>query len=624
MSDDSQHKPPLAPEKAPRVSGLSALHGELAEPMIEFPSEPPPPVAPPPMVDFGSEPPPPDDEHAIMRGEDFGRWAEPEAPKRSIDTMVGKVVDGRYEIKGMIGRGGMGAVFEAWQPSVQRTVALKVLLREFAENETVIKRFHKEALAASRLQHPNTISVYDFGQTDDGVLFIAMEYLRGVDLSRVLDEGPMPVDRALAIMRQVCKSLSEAHKAGVIHRDLKPDNVFLTDVEGEDDFVKVLDFGVAKLKEGDGHERTLTQAGTMFGTPKYMSPEQTRSTQIDARSDIYSLGVILYEMLLGEPPFVSDNPLSILIAHVNEQPAPFAHRQPDLDLHPAVEAVVFQALSKDREERQASVDALLDQIEALAELRAGAPFATLADRLPDPAAFGLGVPAEAPPLRITDVADVVLDGPPPREERKAPVVPIVLAAVAVTAVLFVVFGMRGDPPTPPPDNGAEKAGMTTQVEPPEPPPPEPIVDAAAPEPVSFEFSIKTTPGDLVFERVEGDMARPIELAGRALDGSAVRIRLDSKTTLRISKKGYEPQTLELDPEAPGEGQIEVTLEKKEVEKAAPRTERPIARRKPQPRDPPPREQPAPNVGAGIPAEPPPPPPPQPEPEAEPVPIELMP
>ncbi len=623
MSDDAHSNPPLAPRKATRLSGLSALHGELADPLptLEIPSEPPA-SAPPPMADFGSEPPPApgteppaevDDEHAIMRGEDFGKWAEPEAPKRSIDTMVGKIVDGRYEIRGMIGRGGMGAVFEAWQPSVQRTVALKVLLREFAENETVIKRFHKEALAASRLTHPNTISVYDFGQTDDGVLFIAMEYLRGVDLGSVLGAGPMPVDRALGIMRQVCKSLSEAHKAGIIHRDLKPDNVFLTEVEGEVDFVKVLDFGVAKLREGDGHERTLTQAGTMFGTPKYMSPEQTRSTQLDARSDIYSLGVILYEMLLGEPPFVSDNPLSILIAHVNEEPAPFVDRQPDLDLHPAVEAVVFQALSKSREARQPDVDTLLDQVEALIALRAGTPFAELADRLP---AVSAGY-APPPPIDMPDIGSVVLDEAPDHRRRKAPVVPIVLAAVVVTGALYAAFGVGDDrpQPLPPPPDRAPTLAAAPTPDPPQAP------DAAAPEaPVEREFVVTTDPLGVALVRAEDEVE--VGASSDAPGGAVVRLSVDAATTFVARREGYLSKTFVLDPAAADENNVVSVVLQREPRKVEPKRPKPtpVKRRPPVEKSPTPREAPK---AVARPPTPPPEPPPAPDPEPE-TPIELMP
>ena len=331
--------------------------------------------------DHGSLPGPPVEE--VLRDANFGKWAEPEMKKKAGDPMIGRVLGGRYEIISLLGQGGMGAVYKARQPAVKRMIALKILLKEFADNETVVKRFHQEALAASRLTHPNTIKVFDFGQTDDGVLFMAMELLRGESLAHAISRsGPMPPKRVIHILRQCCKSLSEAHKGGIIHRDLKPDNIFLVDIEGERDFAKVLDFGVAKLKEFEGKDGTLTQAGMIFGTPKYMSPEQARSGALDARSDIYALGIIMYEMLMGRPPFSADNPLSILISHVNEQPRRFTQFNPQVQVPTALEAVVFKALNKDRELRQPTVEHMLAELDAVNELLAGASYETLAGRLP--------------------------------------------------------------------------------------------------------------------------------------------------------------------------------------------------------------------------------------------------
>ena len=351
------------------------------------------------------------DPDAEMRGANYGNWAEPEVKKKKKDPMVGRTIGGRYEVKGLLGKGGMGAVYKAYQPAVQRTIALKVLLKEFAENETVIKRFHQEAVAASRLKHPNTVSVYDFGQTEDNVLYIAMEYLRGESLAQALArEKMLSPKRAVHVMRQVCKSLSEAHKAGIIHRDLKPDNIFLADVEGERDFAKVLDFGVAKLKEMEGQDGTLTQAGMIFGTPKYMSPEQARSSAVDHRSDVYALGVILYEMLLGRPPFTGDNPLSILIAHVNEQVKPFAEVRPDLDLPAPLEAVVFKSLSKDIELRHVDVDELLAELEAVDELLGGASYDSLRGRLPASIPGAGGAPSLVGPAIVPAGTDGTAPG----------------------------------------------------------------------------------------------------------------------------------------------------------------------------------------------------------------------
>ncbi|MBM4319070.1 MAG: PEGA domain-containing protein, partial [Deltaproteobacteria bacterium] len=283
------------------------------------------------------------------------------------DPLIGSVMEGRYEILGRIGAGGMGVVYKARQTTMDRIVAVKVLLRSLASNDSNVRRFQLEARAASRLNHPNTITIHDFGQTKDGTLYIAMEFLDGESLDRVLAlEKRLDPVRVVRIMVQVCRSLAEAHAAGIIHRDLKPDNIFLNRINSEPDFVKVLDFGVAKLKDpgtiGDG-SGTLTQAGMIFGTPKYMSPEQAQSLELDPRSDIYSLGIIIYELLCGRPPFTGEAPLSILIKHVHEPPPPPSRFTPPGTIPPALEAVVVKALQKDRNLRQASATALRLELE---------------------------------------------------------------------------------------------------------------------------------------------------------------------------------------------------------------------------------------------------------------------
>jgi serine/threonine-protein kinase len=228
----------------------------------------------------------------------------------------------------------------------------------------LIKRFHMEALAVSKLEHPNTIRIFDFGQTEQGVLFIAMEFLSGRALEHELRaRGAMAARRVAHIMAQVCRSLGEAHKKGIVHRDLKPDNIFLCHIDGDPDYAKVLDFGVAKLAAHDRKQGTMTQAGMVFGTPKYMSPEQSRSDITDARSDIYALGIILYEMLAGKPPFDAENPLSILIQHVQEPVKPFSVVRPDILIPPPIERVVEKCLRKKPEERFQSAEELAEALQ---------------------------------------------------------------------------------------------------------------------------------------------------------------------------------------------------------------------------------------------------------------------
>lgn len=274
-----------------------------------------------------------------------------EAPPRE-DSLLGTVVGHRFEIVSRIGAGGMGVVYKARQLGMDRWVAVKLLLKELAHDDKVVKRFKVEALAASRLTHPNTIRIYDFGQTEDANLYIAMEFLEGQSLERALRRGgPMPARRVLHILKQIAASLSEAHSKGIVHRDLKPDNIFLTTVDGDQDFVKVLDFGVAKLREADRRQGTLTQAGVIFGTPRYMAPEQCRSLSVDHRADLYALGVIAYEALTSVPPFDAESPLAILIQHVQESPKPLAAVRPDVEVPQEVEAFVMRCLEKSPERR---------------------------------------------------------------------------------------------------------------------------------------------------------------------------------------------------------------------------------------------------------------------------------
>jgi serine/threonine protein kinase len=291
--------------------------------------------------------------------------AEPEK-KAKRDALVGHLLAGKYKIIKKIGEGGMGSVYIANQEPIDRKVAVKVLLGKLAEDEIAVKRFEQEAKAISKMQHPNTVTIYDFGKTseaEDERLYIVMEYLKGKTLTQVLrQDGVLAPHRAARIMRQVCASLQDAHAAGIIHRDLKPDNIFLTEVGGDKDWVKVLDFGVAKLADSEG-AGTLTQTGMIFGTPKYMSPEQAEGRPIDYRADIYALGVVLYELLVGGPPFVADTPVGLLLKHISEPPTPFSRIRPDLSIDPRLEAVVMRALDKRPEGRQQMVVELAQALE---------------------------------------------------------------------------------------------------------------------------------------------------------------------------------------------------------------------------------------------------------------------
>ncbi|MEQ9496916.1 MAG: serine/threonine-protein kinase [Deltaproteobacteria bacterium] len=323
-----------------------------------------------------------------------------QAPKKKVrkDRLVGQLLAGKYKIIKKIGEGGMGSVYIATQEPIDRKVAVKVLLGKLAEDEIAVKRFEQEARAISKMQHPNTVTIYDFGHTaeeDDERLYIVMEYLKGRTLTQLLRKEKVinPI-RAAKIMRQVCASLSDAHAAGIIHRDLKPDNIFLTEVGGDPDWVKVLDFGVAKLADSEG-AGTLTQTGMIFGTPKYMSPEQAEGRPIDYRADIYALGVVMYELLVGRPPFVADTPVGLLLKHISEPPAPFAKIRPDLTIDPRIEAIVMKSLDKRPDGRQQAVSDLAAELEMFERTASGPVYLPGTGTHPTPGVGGL--PTEVVP-----------------------------------------------------------------------------------------------------------------------------------------------------------------------------------------------------------------------------------
>lgn len=273
----------------------------------------------------------------------------------ATDPLLGAVLAGRFRLLEPLGRGGMGRVYLADQIAMKRRVAVKVIraetMSETGDRLDLVRRFQREALAASRLQHPNTVRIFDYGNSDDGLLFIAMELLVGPTLTKLLRrEKRLLPERAVRVAVQVCKSLSEAHAQGIVHRDLKPDNIILTDVAGERDFVKVLDFGIAKVAM-PGSDSALTISGVVIGTPTYMAPEQGRGQPVSPATDLYSLGVILYHCLTGREPFTGDTPLAVMMKHAQEPVPSLVVDGFPPDVPPALERVVLSMLAKRPEDR---------------------------------------------------------------------------------------------------------------------------------------------------------------------------------------------------------------------------------------------------------------------------------
>jgi len=287
----------------------------------------------------------------------------------STDPLVGQVLLGQFEILETVGRGAMGTVYRARQATMERLVAVKVLRKELVRDAAVIKRFQREARAVARLQHPNIVTVFLIGETPEGLPYIVMEYVDGESLSAICSrEGTLAVGRALGITRQIASALSEAHGAGVVHRDLKPENIIVATRRHAQDFVKVLDFGIAKIVGARADVSQLTRTGTIFGTPHYIAPEQASGGEVDHRADLYSLGVILFRMVTGRLPFEGSGGMQVLLAHIREQPP----RPRDLNprLSRELEEVILRALVKDPAARWQSADEFILALERVPEAKA--------------------------------------------------------------------------------------------------------------------------------------------------------------------------------------------------------------------------------------------------------------
>jgi serine/threonine-protein kinase len=290
------------------------------------------------------------------------------------DPNIGREIANQFRIVEKIGTGGMGAVYKAEQPEMRRFVAIKILHPRYLSRPDLVSRFRREARAMSHLSHPNTVKVFLYGQLEDGSCYFVMEYLEGRNLAQtVRAEGPMDPERAIPIMVQVCGALEEAHAKGIIHRDLKPENIFLTNVGGIPDFPKVLDFGLAKVTDREMRPGSLilTQEGMVFGTPEFMSPEQARGEKLDGRSDIYALGLILYELLTGKLPYDASQPMEYLQRHLKEPPIPLHLRAPHRRFPPGLWEVIQKALAKHPAQRFQTAGEFAQALQAVIDRNRG-------------------------------------------------------------------------------------------------------------------------------------------------------------------------------------------------------------------------------------------------------------
>jgi len=289
------------------------------------------------------------------------------------DPLIGRTLPGGYVILDLVGIGGMGRVYRAEQTNLGRTVAIKIIHPHLVGEENAAARFITEARAASRLNHPNSVAVIDFGKTEDGQLYLVMEFLRGKDLARVqYEEGPLSFRRIVSILRQVLAALSEAHHLEIIHRDLKPENVILEPVRTGGDFVKVVDFGLAKMREGTAPN--ITSPGIVCGTPEYMSPEQGRGDPLDPRSDLYAVGVIFYQLLTGRLPFEADSPTQVVLMHITEPPPDPRAAAPERMIPSLLADVCLMALAKEPGHRFGNADEFAEALsDALSQIESTVP-----------------------------------------------------------------------------------------------------------------------------------------------------------------------------------------------------------------------------------------------------------
>ncbi len=456
-----------------------------------------------------------------------------EAPALRLDPYVGKTIDGRYLVERAIGEGGMGVVYAGRHKVIDKRVAIKVLRGEMAADQDLNERFLQEARAASAIGNPHIIDISDFGQLADGCTYFVMEMLDGKSLSEIVADakGPMRVSSIYAIGKQIAQGLAAAHAANIIHRDLKPDNVMLISRGSEKNFVKVLDFGIAKV--GGGASK-VTRAGSVFGTPHYMSPEQAAGAVVDHRTDIYALGVILYEMASGKVPFDADNFMGILTQHMYKAPVPIRALVPEVDVPAGLDAVVLKCLTKKPEGRYASMEDLIVDLEKLeAGLLPGAVHEMMAR------SGGFNVPAD---YFRQSAMPAPVPASPFAAKKRWPLYALMGAVATIVGVAGVIVTAKSssgkaDTLAPPllPVTTASAGPSPAAVS------PSPAASLSAALDPTHEILVSVSPPDATISRDGRDLGQP-PLALHLSDGETV--------TLLLSRKGYKPKTVTVGSGAP--------------------------------------------------------------------------
>ena len=406
--------------------------------------------------------------------------------------LVGQILADRYRVVRLIGEGGMGQVYEAQHVNINKRFALKLLRPEIVSNAEAVARFRQEAWASSSIGHENIIEIEDFATLPTGAVYLAMEFLDGQPLSERMRPGDDPAltfGEKLDVMLQVSSGLAAAHDKGIVHRDMKPENIFLAQKYGRP-LVKILDFGIAKVSGAEGN-RSLTRTGTIFGTPHYMSPEQALGKPLDHRADIYSVGVIMYELFTGKVPFEAESFMGILTKHITTQPTPPRQAAPDRDISPTIEAVILRALAKEPEERYQTMNEMATELAAIAaevapEVLQPRPSSQALAQISKPLSAVMpsrtATPMPRPPSGKQPQA---LDEtrPHPKKKSAAPyfAVAAILVAAAAGAVVYVTHAPAPAPaPTPPPVAVVQPPKPAEPTPPPPPAVEEVIVDSVPP------------------------------------------------------------------------------------------------------------------------------------------------
>lgn len=451
-------------------------------------------------------------------------------------SLIGHTI-GNYRVTKLLGEGGMGVVYQAEHPVIGRTVAIKLLHTWMARDKEVVARFFNEARAIHTVGHENIVEILDFGQTADGQPYFIMEFLAGEPLNEWVARGPMPPKDVAAVADQICRALGSAHGKGIIHRDLKPQNIHLLTLDSGRILAKVLDFGVAKITNaGDLSQSVKTQTGSLMGTPLYMSPEQCRGAgEIDHRTDIYSLGVVVYEMLAGRPPFVSEGLVELFAAHMLKAPPPLTDFAPDTP--PAMAAAVMRALAKDAPARYSTMEDLRKALLGDGSL-VGVGVAPAGGTQAYPARSGSTVvaPIKAATTFSSMTSEIDDDLTPAHKSRAGLVVGALLVAAAAAATYFLVVRRAGSGDSSavassgaaPGPSAAAGAGTA-------PPPAAPPVAPAVPATVTIRFEAK--PAGVHVYRATDDRdlgAAPLELTLPRHGGTPVYV---------FRREGYLEQTL---------------------------------------------------------------------------------